>query len=328
MKIRFSLLSLAMVSLPSMANLASAPGFSGEVSASIGFSQISSNLYTGGDKSISSPYQSAGDKTNAFLFPLGNATYTFSGLDKQVYFGVSRDDLAVGDLAIELGYRQALSDGMVLDLSIVPTLVNKDVWADPYATKVNRSKTEESGNAFRLKLTNVNGTNFSLDTAFAVKDVENEKSGQAQELGLSEQQRDLLARDSSSFYLKGSYQLQLDKTSSLRPSVTLTKINADGDAFSSSGLGAEISYFKVLNEHRFALTAKYTNRDYDETNPLYGIKRENSEAGVFFAYEKIDFMDWNDWSLVALAGFNNNDSNIDFYDVQESLMSVGMNYRF
>ncbi|MGR5132401.1 DUF2860 domain-containing protein [Vibrio alfacsensis] len=326
MKIRLSLLSLTMVSLPSLANLASEPGFSGEVSASVGFTQISSNLYTGGDKSISSPYQRAGDESNAFLFPLGNVAYTFSGLDKQVYFGVSRDDLAVGDLAVELGYRQVLTGGMVLDLSLVPTVVNKDVWADPYLPKVNRSKTEESGNAFRLKLTNINGTNFNLDTAFAVKDVENEQS--AKGLGLSEQQRVLLARDNSSFYLKGSYQLRLDSTSLLRPSVTITKTNADGDAFSASALGAEMSYFKVFNQHRFALTAKYTNRDYDETNPIYGVKRENSEAGVFFAYEQVDFMDWNDWSLVALAGFNNNDSNIDFYDIQESLMSVGMNYRF
>lgn len=326
MKIRLSLLSLTMVSLPSLANLASEPGFSGEVSASVGFTQVSSNLYTGGDKSISSPYQRAGDKSNVFLFPLGNVAYTFSGLDKQVYFGVSRDDLAVGDLAIELGYRQVLSGGMVLDLSIVPTVVNKEVWADPYLPLVNRSKTEESGNAFRLKLKNINGTNFSLDTAFAVKDVENEQS--AKGLGLSESQRVLLARDNSSFYLKSAYQLHLDATSFLRPSVTITKTNADGDAFSASALGAEMSYFKVLNQHRFALTAKYTNRDYDETNPIYGVKRENSEAGVFLAYEQVDFMDWNDWSLVALAGFNNNDSNIDFYDTQESLMSVGMNYRF
>ncbi|MGR5206817.1 DUF2860 domain-containing protein [Vibrio sp. PNB23_22_7] len=326
MKIRLSLLSLTMVSLPSLANLASEPGFSGEVSASAGFTQISSNLYTGGDKSISSPYQRAGDESNAFLFPLGNVAYTFSGLDKQVYFGVSRDDLAVGDLAVELGYRQVLIGGTVLDLSLVPTVVNKDVWADPYLLTVNRSKTEESGNAFRLKLTNINGTNFNLDTAFAVKEVENEQS--AKGLKLSEQQRVLLARDNSSFYLKGSYQLHLDSMSLLRPSVTITKTNADGDAFSASALGAEMSYFKVFNQHRFALTAKYTNRDYDETNPIYGVKRENSEAGVFFAYEQVDFMDWNDWSLVALAGFNNNDSNIDFYDIQESLISVGMNYRF
>ncbi len=38
--------------------------------------------------------------------------------------------------------------------------------------------------------------------------------------------------------------------------------------------------------------------------------------------------DWQNWSFVSFAGYNQADSNINFYDEQQYLLFLGLNYRF
>ena len=64
-------------------------------------------------------------------------------LDKQVYIGTAREDIAVGDIAVgdiavgdfafEIGYKQELESGMVIEASFLPTVVSGQTWSDPYA---------------------------------------------------------------------------------------------------------------------------------------------------------------------------------------------------
>ncbi|MCG9598697.1 DUF2860 domain-containing protein [Vibrio sp. Isolate25] len=328
MKSKLSLIALSLVALPTMAQLSEHAGLSGGVSLSAGFASTTSNFNTDGDKTINDVNQTASSDSGSLVLPLGNLAYTFgTNLDKQFYVGMAREDIAVGTLALELGYKQQLASGMVIDASFLPTIMSGETWSDPFLTGQERQTTDETGNAFRLKFKNIMGSNFSLDTAYATRDIEDEQSG-VSDTSLTTTERNALQRDATSIYLKGDYRLPLTRTSFLQPSITYITTDADGDANSLDSIGGELSYFHILNRHQLALTAGYTNRSYDAENPIYSQTRDEDELSLFAAYEYQDFMGWKNWSLISLAGYSKTDANIDFYDEDQYLVSVGMSYQF
>lgn len=320
-----TLIALAVLSTPAMAQLSDSAGISGEISLSAGYTSSTSNFNTDTNATITDNTQKGQSDSSVLALPLGSVAYTFgSQLDKQFYVGTSREDIAVGTLALELGYKQQLANGTVIDASFLPTIMSGETWADPFLEGSARSVTDEKGNAYRLKFSNIANSGFSLDTAYAVKDIENEQSGHSDPNINS----DLLRRDATSIYVKGDYKLHLDRATFLVPSLTYIKTDADGDANSLTSWGGELSLFKVINRHQFALTAGYTSKSYDASHPVYNKVREDDEFSLFAAYEYQQFMGWQNWSLISFAGYGQSDSNIDFYDEDQMIFSVGVNYQF
>jgi len=193
MKIKITLLALSVVTSPAFAKLADEQGFSGEISINTGVTSSSSNFNTDADSTLSSNKQKASSESSFLVAPLGSVAYTFGEkLNHQVYTGTARDDVATGTVVLEVGYKYQLESGMTIDASLLPTIMSGETWANPYTEDVARSKTDETGNAFRLKLSSIAGSAFSLDMAYATKDVDNDE--------IQEQE---LKRDANTLYLKG-----------------------------------------------------------------------------------------------------------------------------
>ncbi|MBW3698406.1 DUF2860 domain-containing protein [Vibrio sp. T187] len=320
MKTIYTLIAASIIAAPAMAQLSDEAGFSGEISINSGFRASSSNFDTDGDSTITSNTQSASSDTNFVVAPLGSIAYTFGqSLNQQVYVGTSREDVATGTVVLEVGYKYQLESGTIIDASLLPTVMSGKTWEDPYKTGSARTETDETGNAFRLKFDKIAGSNFSLDTAYATKDVENDLVTDK-----------ALKRDSKTIYVKGQYRQPLSRTSFLLPSIIYQSSSADGDANSYDQLGAELSLFKVMQRHQLALTAGYSHRSYDAAATLtnFDKKRSDNNYSLFAAYEYKNFMDWQDWSFIGLAGYGAGQSNITFYDQSETLVSVGLNYQF
>ncbi|MFY2510072.1 DUF2860 domain-containing protein [Vibrio pectenicida] len=328
MKTKLSLLALALTASSAQAQLEEHSGFSGEFALSAGFASTSSNLNTNGDKVITDVNQNATEDSGGLALPLGSLAYTFgSSSNKQFYVGTSREDIAVGNLILEIGYKQELNSGTIVDASFLPTLMPGEAWADPFLTNQERQTTDEKGKAFRLKFNKIMGSRFSLDTAYANREIESEQSGTSYS-GLTPEDINTLQRDSKSIYIKGDYRQPLSKTSFIQPSLTYIKTDADGDANSLTSVSGELTYLRIFDRHQLALTAGYTNRSFDGTNPIYGKVRDEDELNLFAAYEYKNFMGWKNWSLISLSGYTESDSNIDFYDTKQYLFTVGMNYKF
>ena len=206
---------------------------------------------------------------------------------------------------------------MVIDASLLPTIMSGETWADPYNTSSARSKTDETGNAFRLKLESIAGSAFSLDMAYATKDVDSDLVGYEE-----------LKRDTDTIYLKGQYRQPISRTMMLVPSLIYQSSDAEGNAESFEQFGGEVSLFGGMGRHQYALTAGYNQRSYDASNPIYDKKRSDDNINLFAAYEYDQFMDWENWSFVSLAGYGTSDSNITFYDESQYIVSVGLNYKF
>ncbi|MFA0055379.1 DUF2860 domain-containing protein [Vibrio echinoideorum] len=318
MKIKITLLALSVVASPAFAKLADEQGFSGEISINTGVTSSTSNFNTDADSTLSSNKQKASSESSFLVAPLGSVAYTFGEkLNHQVYTGTARDDVATGTVVLEVGYKYQLESGMTIDASLLPTIMSGETWANPYAEGVARSKTDETGNAFRLKLSSIAGSAFSLDMAYATKDVDNDE--------IQEQE---LKRDANTLYLKGQYRVPLSRTMMLIPSIIYQTRDADGNAESYDQFGGEVSLFGGMGRHQYALTAGYNQRSYDANNSIYDKNRSDDNINLFAAYEYDRFMDWENWSFVSLAGYGTSDSNITFYDESQYIVSVGLNYKF
>ncbi|MDK9763676.1 DUF2860 domain-containing protein [Vibrio sp. D420a] len=318
MKLKITFLALSIAATPAFAKLADEQGISGEISLNAGVTSSTSNFNTDGDSTITSTDQKASSESSFLVAPLGSIAYTFGErLNHQVYTGTARDDIATGTVVLEVGYKYQLQSGMVIDASILPTIMSGETWADPYDTTGPRSKTDEKGNAFRLKLSSIAGSPFSLDMAYATKDVEQDNVP------------DELKRDADTFYLKGQYRQPLSRSMMLVPSIIYQSRDADGSAESYDQIGAEVSLFGAAGRHQYALTAGYSQRDYDAGNSLFNnTVRSDDNINLFAAYEYEKFMNWDNWSFISLAGYGTSDSNITFYDESQYIVSVGMNYKF
>ncbi|MBL4831495.1 MAG: DUF2860 domain-containing protein [Aliivibrio sp.] len=321
---RISAISIAVLSSLStasaFASLGEQPGFSGEVSVVTGYSKSDSNLNTDNSELISSLNGSDSSESNSFVAPLGNLAYTFgSQQSQQVFIGTTREDVAVGTLAIEMGYRQMLSNKTVISLSYLPTVLSGNAWQDPYLVGSNREKTDVSGNAYRLQLKDIAASGISLDVAYGESEYDEEHSGS----DLKE-----LERAAKTLYSKLSYKLPLSRSAFLLPSIKYVNQSAEGDAMSYSSLGAELSLFKVLNQHQFVLTASYTNDDYDTVNTLFNKTRTDDQVSLFVAYEYKNLFSYNNLSLISFISISEQSSNIEFYESSERSATLGLNYAF
>ncbi|MEZ9243894.1 DUF2860 family protein [Vibrio lentus] len=320
----------AFASLPAYSGLAPSEGFSGNFSVLAGFYSDSSNLSTEQDSNQASLTMEGDSENQGLLGFLGTVQYTFGeSLTHQVYAGTTREDIATGTIAFEIGYRHQLSGGTILDVSVLPTLISGKAWADPYAVGVNRNETDVKGNVGRLQLTNIGGTAFRTDFAIGQSDVDDELSGTQDKLGLTDEEVGLLDRERTYVYAKAGYPFILPNQAGVFvPSMVYFNSDAEGGALSFDSYGIELNYAKRIGRHGFVVTLDASDRQYDEANPIYGKAREENEYGAFLAYEFGGLMGYEDWSFITLLGLRTIDSNIDFYNSEQVLASVGVDYKF
>ncbi|MCM0612998.1 DUF2860 domain-containing protein [Marinobacter sediminum] len=306
------------IAIPTFAQPAPQPGFSGEVSLNAVVISSKSNFNVDGDATIDSLSNKPQSESTGLIAPLGNIAYTFGEeLGQEIYFGTTREDIAVGTLAVQLGYKHKLSSGTVVDISFLPTVISGETWQNPYQLNTPRKETDVSGSAYRLQLKSISGSSFSVDLAFANTDVDDDLTAGSD-----------LARDADIYYAKGSYRFTVSPTSFVSPSAVYIEHDADGKASSFDSYGAEVSWFNILDRQVLVLTAGFARRDYDSASTLFNKKRSDDEFSLFAAYEYPKFMGWKDWSFISFAGYGDTQSNLTFYDESSYLLAVGLNYKF
>ncbi len=314
------LLAATTVAAPSFSRSEAPQGFSGELAINTAYFSSKSNLNTSAE--AQRVENDAPTTTSVGVFPLGNIKYTFD--NHQLFAGTSRADIAVGTVALEAGYQYEFSGGTKWSLSVLPTVLASKVWQDPYQLTGARKETEEKGTAYRVQVKNIAGSLFSLDLAYGDTKVDDEKSGS--EYSTTEQSQ--LERDRQVYYAKFDMMLPLSRTFLLFPSIKYVDSKAQGDAMSNSALGGELTSILMFGQHQFAATFGYMKHEYNQQHPAFSKTRSDAKLKSFIAYEYANFFDVDSLSLVAFAGYNTSDSNIEFYDENGLVTSVGVNWKF
>ncbi|MGF1734261.1 DUF2860 family protein [Photobacterium satsumensis] len=309
-------LGCILLCIPHTALAFNKSNFSGELSINTGVSLNNSNLNTNGSNQLTSLGRHSSYDDNTFFVPLGSLRYTLDDSQEQaIYMGTSRDDLAVGTLAFEIGYHRRLYQGTKLDVAYLPSVVSGEVWEDPYSLS-KRKETDVEGNAYRFKLSQIRGSNFSFDFGIAHSEVKNEDI-----------QHTELHRDYDAYSYKGQYLTMLRPFTGLISSFTYTDKDAKGDAASFQQYKLEASVFSHLNNHNIALTSSFSHRSYGAESPIFNKKRKDQFYRLTLAYEYTNIPGWKDWSITSYSYFQLGQSNINFYDENEYIFLLGLNYK-
>ncbi|MCW8327783.1 DUF2860 domain-containing protein [Photobacterium sp. SDRW27] len=305
-------------------NIGWTPGLGGDISLLTGYTKTSSQFNT--DNDVTTDLNKSGDSESKFIAsPLGTISYTSDQADKQIYFGTSRSDVALGRFHVELGYRQRLPEKGMLSISYVPGLMSSSTWEDPLAVNQKREETDSKIKGLRLQYDRILGSNFSIELSGGKLDIEDEKSGQQQ---FTPEDQALLKREGNILFSQLSYFKPINRDQILRSAISYTRLNADGGAMANDTYGAELGVIQRLPSSSLALTLSYDIAEFDETNPVFDQRQKDNRWGVFLAYEYRKPFGWENWGLVSLAGYNESNSNINFYDEDSLLISAGINYKF
>lgn len=320
MKKYLALTSLMLLCAPTLAANPNAvePGFSGEIALNMGVISTNSNFDTDGSSNFGLN-QSAERNSKFIAGPLGTVSYRFGERAQHQFFsGTSRDDIAVGTLAFELGYSYRTEGGMTMSWAVLPSVLSKEVWFDPYTRVGRQSTTDSDGVAYRFKVENLLQTPVTLDMTYFESSIDNEGIENAD-----------LHRSGDGYRLKGQYRYMLNRNTFIIPALSYTRFDADGKANSFDAVGVEMSFVRALGRHNFALTTAIETRKHDQGSSIFShVNRDEKELSAFLAYQYANFMGWDNWSMVALAGYSKTDSNLAFFEEKQYLTSVGLSYKF
>ncbi len=321
--------ALVMLLIPTLvhARVENKPGLSGEFSAIAGIVSTNSNLSSQNEFKEGELNSRGADKTNPIYGPLFNLNYVFgAGAQHKIFIGTTREDIAIGILAAEIGYQFSFHGHQKVAISYLPSLIEETVWADPFILGTNKSESEKSGHAYRVQFKNISNIPVSLDLAYATTDVEVESSGTSQ--GLNPAQQQLLDRHADIYLSKLSYRQFLGRGFGVTPALTYSLSDAKGGAMEFQRMGTSFTVFSFLNRSKYFFTLSYEKDNYKETHPVFSLKREDRSFGGFLAYEFTNIFSIPQLSAISLIGYNKNNSNIEFYSEKQLLMSAGVTFRF
>lgn len=313
-------------------------GLSGFAAFGISTTDFSSNMISGsslgdiGEGKIDSITDSPGSEQLTSGFFSGEINYTFADTRTQLFLGSSLEDIVRYDFGNQAGVRQEVSNNGVLTAAVLFTTLPAKVWSDPYVVNQKRKESDRESSGGRIGWSGVMGTGLEMRLSSRTIEVDDEFSGltplSAGGLGLSKAERDLLNREGDQLTFDASYTFKLGEGHALIPKIIFNKMDLDGDAMSSDTTGFELAY--GYNASRFSLvtTGVYHNTKFDKTNPIYGKKADTDTLGLTLTGGYHQPFGLKGWSAIASAAVLDSDSDINFYDTEVVMFTLGMLYKF
>lgn len=311
-------------------------GWSGHVNLGLGAGSSESNLLAGvssidlGEEKISSLENSPGSED--FILPVAQfeVAYTLGENRTQFYLGNQSADAISLDLETtlrtHLGLRQEIPGVARVQISLSASPLPLDVWKDPYVVDARRSETERTAAGLHFAFDELFGTAFELSWSTTEIELDDEDSGV--DLGLSRAEQRSLRREGQVYNLELSYDWQINERHQLVPLLGWVDHDLDGAAMAEDGIALSLKH--VYDQGRWLLVSRafYHDLESDDRNPIYGKQGEAELLGaaVTAFYRKPFGLER--WMANATVGYQDRNSNIDFYDASFGLVSFGMFYRF
>ncbi|MDA0127542.1 DUF2860 family protein [Vibrio sp. MarTm2] len=318
---------LALLPMSSFAQTdAFTPGFSGTLSINAGWSQNQSQSSTHDDNASTASLDDEGERiAQAAPFILGRLQYSFG--NTLIYLGNSDDQITQAQFQAELGVSQKITKHLVATGALFGNLPGMDeVWEDPYLTNQDRETTDQRVSGGRLSLDFNAPFPVSVKYAYATSDIEQDDIGLS--LSLSPVQRDQLARDSQYHRFGTELTFPLHPSVILAPALYYTVRDTKGDAHDFEQFSAQLSVILNLHQHSITTTIRNSSSAFDKENPVFNQKQDQNTVGVFSVYSYQQLFGWQGTQLHVMAGYQKQDSDINFYDSENTFLSTGISYNF
>ncbi len=305
-------------------------GWSGTINLNIGYVNGQNQFSTDDDNQVTSDLNNSGQTVSSGLaYPLLTVNYTTTDLRNQFFLGNSRENLGRAQFQYELGYRRMLSQRSKLTLAYFPELpLMNETWSDPYLTNVARQETEENYQGGRLRYEAIGDSPLTLEYIYAKRTLDKETSGHAL-FGANSTQAQALRREADLHRFIAEGFVPLSKKWIFTPALAYTTAKAQGSANDFKQYALRLNGLYRSGRHLLNLNAEYSYSKYSAGNPVFANQTEQDDAYSLFAiYVYQQPFGWNNTIFNIIAGYNQSDSNISFYDSKGSLAAFGFGYQF
>ncbi len=257
-----------------------------------------------------------------------SVAYTFAS-KTQLFIGSSMEDIVQFDTASVAGIRQQFSDNSILEISSVstPLFAPIQVWADPYVVGEDRIETDRISRGARIEYDKILGTGFGIQYTQRETEIDDELSGTTQ-LTLTPEEIQLLDREGDVTRIAAYYRFKPIGRNILEVRLSRRSDDLNGDAMAGEQDQLQITNAYIGQRYIVATNVFYAQQDYDAVNPVFGRKRESDTLGLGFVVFDQQLFNSKNWFGQASLVWVEKDSNIDFYDVGSTMVSLGAQYRF
>ena len=332
-------LFLAAMAAPSMAldKLPDEAGFSGFVNLGAGVGSVESNFLARiagldidlGDDTIDD-LGSPDDED--LVMPAGglNLGYTFANKKTRVAIGNDLTDFLQFDRSTLLSLRHDFDRIGHVQLGLLSSSgAATEVWTDPYLVGEKRKDTEMSSTGARITWDKIFGSNFELKVQSRERDIDDERSGESADLGLSRAERKLLDREGDIARAELGYVFNIGNgTHLIRPSVAFIDRDLDGDAMSQDGYEVAVSYAYVTDGFRWVNNAVVGSLEGDKKNPIFDEVNDEDRIALSSTMFFPGLFGLEKWTPNATIAWGEGDSDIDFNDTNVWIATVSMFRRF
>ena len=313
--------------------VAAEPGFSGYFGLGINSARIKSNLIAGdtGNEIIDDLGDASKRESSSFLTPTLSITYTFDNLRTEAFLGSSIEDFIRLDFNTLFGMRQQVSNAGVFEAVVLRSPSPTEIWSDPYATGVERDETEREANGYRLEWGAILNSGFDIRFSRRFNEVDDENSGDALLAAnlITPAEQQLLERDGVIETSSLIYNWDRSRGQLLSLTANYVRHNIDGEAMAFDGYSLQLTNLTALNPSLRLSTNLLLGRfDHDTENPVFGKKNDKDLFAATLALFFSNPFGAKGWIANTTLAFAREDNEIDFYDTNLSLISLGMLRRF
>ena len=321
-------------------NIPTENGWGGRILLGAGYTDLESNTVAGnklveiGNKNVDSLSASPESDDQVHAVINGEIKYTF-GDQWQAFLGSSLFDLLTLDFAQQLGIRKQTDSGQKFGAGILFSGIPTEVWEDPYQTSDTgpRSETDRDSMGIRLEWDRILGSGANLTLDFRNNEIDKDFIGQnvtggtGPALTCDAACQDLLRRDGDFAQIEAAWAFRPSQQHLLRPAVRGFNFDGDGNAQDRSGYSVLVTWSYLAEKFTFTANGAYTDTDYDNPNPIYGIEQDSdgyTVAGTLFYKISSD----GRWQATANASYGDVDADIDFHDTKLFQVAIGAFFSF
>ena len=308
-------------------------GWGGFVMGGGGYTRVKSNtvagndLIDGGKQSISSIYQSPRESSASHGIVSGELRYTLADRN-EIFLGTALEDFLTLDFGSQLGWRKQTQDAGIFQLGYLFTGLPPEVWEDPYLVGEQRKSVDRESSGARFVWDRIFGSQFELTAQYRDIDIGTDRSGSDPSLGCDARCQSSLDRNGEQFQLWLSYTHMIGKQHIFRPQLRYRREDRDGSAVSRDSYGLQISYSYLSPPWIWVANAIYGKSDFDEANPLYGI-RQDADSLAFDATVLYRLpIEGGRWQAMGTIFWGETDSDINFHDDEIRSLMFGVMYHF
>jgi len=315
-------------------------GFSGFIRPGVGYLKYKSNMVASiqgfdlSEEKIDSYNDSPDSETTGIVTLPFTLAYTFASSRTQLFLGTDLTDLIRFDMSQQIGVKQGIGNFGILQGGFLFSGMPAKVWKDPYLTGEDRDDTKRKSTGARLTWDRIFGSWFQVQYTYRNVDIDTEESGDS--IGsLTSSDRKLLERDSDRSTVDIAYRFHFAKHHILGPAFIYTHDDRDGKAMKNDAYDVMLTYayFNRNNPFSFTGNAFIGQADYDKRNPIYGKKQDDDRYGIQGTLYWENPWKWslfgsNPMNFFIGGAYAKTDANIDFYDQEATMGTVGVFFKW